>query len=214
MNSERDSADWNCSLNFWKQPFQFRLAVPFLRSYFNGKSKAMCGICVAIFTLFFEFVQVAGLFSAGVVGIYSLIFRNRKVRSLQPWRQGCWVLSIGPQADFNRVCPDRRLGGLEWTPFPPRYCWIFHLIYIYILISLLIFISHLVLSHQGFMGGYFFLCWQRSQSHPILFVLVRGPKVRRGVPYLDWYLMWAVCCGFLLHWDCLRMSGALISMDG
>jgi hypothetical protein len=44
----------------------------------------MCGICVAIFTLFFEFVQVAGLFSAGVVVIYSLIFGNRKVRSLQP----------------------------------------------------------------------------------------------------------------------------------
>lgn len=134
VNSERDSADWNCSLNFWKQPFQFRLAVPFLRSYVNGKSEAMCGICVAIFTLFFEFVQVAGLFSAGVVVIYSLIFGNRKVRSLQPWRQGCCVLSIGPQADFNRVCPDRRLGGLEWKPFPPRYCWIFHLIYIYILI--------------------------------------------------------------------------------
>ena len=173
-------------------PFNFGLQCPFC----DLLSTERVRLCVAIFTLFFEVIQVAGLFSAGVVG-------------------------IGPRADFALIVAD--LEGMKTISaeillnFPSYIQFIYNLytfIYLYHLTSLLIFISHLVLSHQGFLGGYFFLCWQRSQSHPILFVLVRGPKVRRGVPYLGWYLMWAVCCGFLLHWDCLRMSGALISTDG
>lgn len=68
---------------------------------------------MAIFTLFFEFVQVAGLFSAGVVGIYSLIFRNRKVRKAFILEDNFASLSLKYRPP-DRFCPDRRrLGGNE-----------------------------------------------------------------------------------------------------